>query len=448
MNMDRLVYKDLLKWKNSPERKPLVLYGARQVGKTWLLKDFGQREFKRFLYLNFDADHTIHSFFGDDISPLNIIRALENYFNEKIDPSDTLLIFDEIQECQRAKDSLKYFNEDAPQYRIAAAGSFLGIAGGKFPVGQVNELTLYPLSFSEFLEAVGRSLLASTLRENVISQIAASHGMLSEKLKEYLFVGGMPEAVKAFAETGSFLEVRRVQELILNNYKNDFSKHISAVNIPKVRMLWDSIPAHLAREKKKFIYKEVKAGGRASEFENALNWLVSTGLVYKVERTTTVKIPLSAYIEREHFKIYMLDVGLLCAKAGLVYTTLMAGDKTVFTEFKGALAEQFVLQELKVSGHLPVFYWGSATGKAELDFIFQHKNEIIPIEVKSSVHTKSQSLSVYMEKNDPHHAVRISLKNYGQSGCLFSVPLYMIGRIDDIVADSVVLPTVAQRPYQ
>jgi predicted AAA+ superfamily ATPase len=432
--MDRLVYKDLLKWRDSPERKPLVLYGARQVGKTWLLKDFGQREYKHTLYLNFDADRNIHSFFGDDISPEKIVRGLENYFNEKIDPHDTLLIFDEIQECQRAKDSLKYFNENAPQYRIAAAGSFLGIADGKFPVGQVNELTLYPLSFGEFLEAAGRGLLAETLRENDISLIVASHGLFSEKLKEYLFIGGMPEAVKTFAETGSFIEVRKVQEVILNNYKNDFSKHISAVHIPKVRMLWDSIPAHLAKEKKKFVYKEVKTGGRASEFENAMNWLVSIGLVHKVERTTTPRIPLSAYEEREHFKIYMLDVGLLGAKAGLSFSTLMSGDKTVFTEFKGALAEQFILQELKVSGNSPVFYWGSASGKAELDFIIQYKNEIIPIEVKSSVNTKSQSLSVYMEKYKPNHAVRISLKNYGQSGGLFSVPLYMIGRLEALLS--------------
>jgi predicted AAA+ superfamily ATPase len=340
-----------------------------------------------------------------------------------------LLIFDEIQECQRAKDSLKYFNEDAPQYHIAAAGSFLGIADGKFPVGQVSELTLYPLSFGEFLEAIGRSLLAETLKENNFSLIAASHEMLTEKLKEYLFTGGMPEAVKIFAETGSFYEVRRVQDIILNNYKNDFTKHISAVNIPKVRMLWDSIPVHLAKEKKKFIYKEIITGGRASQFENAMDWLISTGLVYKINRTTTPKIPLSAYEDRDHFKIYMLDVGLLGAKAGIDFSTLISGDKTVFTEFKGALAEQFVLQELKVSGNSSIYYWGSESGKAEVDFIMQYKNEIIPIEVKSSVNTKSQSLSVYVEKYQPAHAIRVSLKNIGQTEKLLSIPLYMIAHL-------------------
>jgi predicted AAA+ superfamily ATPase len=426
--MDRLVYKDLVEWKNSLGRKPLVLYGARQVGKTWLLKEFGRREYRRTLYINFDTDRLIHSFFRDDISLPTIIRGLENHFNEKIEP-DTLLIFDEIQKCQRAKDSLKYFNENASQYHIAAAGSFLGIAGGKFPVGQVNELTLYPLSFGEFLEAMGRGLLVETLREKDISLITASHEMFVEKLKAYFITGGMPEAVKTFVETGSYNEVRKVQEVILNNYKNDFTKHISAVNIPKVRMLWDSIPVHLAREKKKFIYKEVKSGGRASEFENAMDWLVSTGLVYKINRTSTVKIPLSAYADRDHFKIYMLDVGLLGAKAGLDFSAFLSDDKTMFTEFKGALTEQFVLQELKVSDNSPIYYWGNESGKAEVDFIFQYKNEIIPIEVKSAVNTKSQSLSVYIEKYQPVHAVRVSLKNLGMTEKLLSLPLYMIANL-------------------
>ena len=439
--MNRLAYKDLAAWKAAPRRKPLVLYGARQVGKTWLLKEFGQRAFKSTLYINFDTDRKIHSVFGDDISPQVIIRGLENHFNLKIDPQNTLLVFDEIQECQRAKDALKYFNENAPHYYIASAGSFLGIAGGKFPVGQVNELTLYPLSFDEFLEATGCNLLAKTLREKNIRQISVSHGMFAEKLKEYFVCGGLPEAVSTYAETGSFIEVRRVQEVILNNYQNDFTKHISAVNIPKVRMLWDSIPVHLAKEKKKFLYREIKTGGRASEFENAMNWLVSTGLVYKIDRTATPRIPLSAYEEREHFKIFMLDVGLLGAKANLEPAALLApglsasDDKTVFTEFKGALAEQFVLQELTVSGNFPIFYWGNDQGKAEVDFIIQHKNEIIPIEVKSSVNTKSQSLSVYMEKYHPAHAVRISLKNFGRTKGFFSVPLYCIGSLRELLVN-------------
>ena len=441
--MNRSLHNDLLKWKALSNRKPLVLYGARQVGKTWLLKEFGQREFKHTLYLNFDTDRKIHRYFGDDISPGIVIRGLENHFRERIDPQNTLLVFDEIQECQRAKDSLIYFNEDAPQYHIAAAGSFLGISGGKFPVGQVNELTLYPMSFNEFLQATGNDLLAETLgtinqtTENGIMTNAAliktSHDLLSARLKEYFFIGGMPEAVKTFAETQDFSAVRSVQEVILNNYKLDFSRHINSVDIPKVRMLWDSIPVHLSKEKKKFVYKEIKTGGRAAEFENALNWLVSTGLVYRIERITEPEIPLSSRAGREHFKLYMLDVGLLSAKAPLDISTIMSGDNSIFSDFKGALTEQYVLQEIKAKSCSPVFYWGNDSGKAEVDFILQYKNEIIPVEVKSSVNTKSQSLSVYMEKYSPAHSVRVSLKNYGRDGSLFSLPLYMISAINTLL---------------
>ena len=433
--MYRSIYNKLKEWKNSPVRKPLILYGARQVGKTWLLREFGSREFNRTIYLNFDTDHRIHSFFSDDISPPGIIRGLENHFNEKIDPSSTLLIFDEIQECQRAKDSLKYFNEDTPQYHIAAAGSFLGIAGGKFPVGQVNELTLFPMSFAEFLDATEHGILKETLLDKSLSfnDVSLSHDLFIRKLKEYLFVGGMPEAVKTFAETEDFNAVRNVQDTILNNYRNDFSKHISGINIPKVRMLWDSIPSHLAKEKKKFIYREIKTGGRASEFEDALNWLINTGLVYRIDRITDPKIPLSAYGERDHFKLYMIDTGLLAAKSLLDISCILDSGTSVFTEFKGALTEQYALQELIASGNLPVFYWGNSEGKAEVDFIVQHKNEIIPLEVKSSINTKSQSLAVYMEKYKPAYAVRSSLKKYGKDKQLFSVPLYMIYRLTDIL---------------
>jgi len=435
--MNRLIYADLLKWKTSKSRKPLLLYGARQVGKTWLLEEFGKKEFETSFYINFDTDHTVHSAFKEDISPKIVIRNLENYFNRKIDPANTLLIFDEIQECQRAKDSLKYFNENAPQYFVAAAGSFLGIASGKFPVGQVNELTLYPLSFSEFLEATGNDMLAGTLREKSVLEnlplITASHDLLTGKLKDYFFTGGMPEAVKTFSETGSFAEVLGIQETILNNYKNDFLKHISAANIPKVNMLWDSIPVHLAREKKKFVYKDVKIGGRALEFENAMNWLTNTGLVYRVDRITDPKLPLSRSVEREFFKLYMLDTGLLTAKAKAGISGLVSGSNSIFSEFKGALTEQFVLQELKAAGGMPVFYWGNASGKAEVDFLIQYKNEVIPIEVKSSFNTKSQSLSVYTEKYNPKYAVRASLKNFGKSEGLISVPLYMIGMLKELI---------------
>ena len=432
--MKRYAYDDLLKWKNSSRRKPLILYGARQTGKTWLLNEFGKAEYKSVFYMNFDTNREFHQYFGDNIAPQNIVKSLENHFKQKILPADSLLIFDEIQECQRAKDSLKYFNENAPQYNIAAAGSFLGIAGGKFPVGQVDEITLYPLSFYEFLEATGHDKLAETLSKPErgafdTAFIRNMHGFLTDRLKEYYYVGGMPEAVNTFMDTDDLNGVRVTQEAILNNYKGDFSRHIKGVDIPKVRMLWDSIPFHLSREKKKFIYKDVKTGGRASEFENAMDWLVNTGLVYRVAKTTESKIPLSGYMDRNAFKLYMLDVGLLSAKAALNISAFYQSNTDVFKEFKGAITEQYVLQELKTLGRLPVFYWGSATGKAEVDFVVQYGNDIVPIEVKSDLNKKSYSLSVYMEAYNPMKAVRTSLNKFGIHENLYSIPLYMIGSL-------------------
>jgi predicted AAA+ superfamily ATPase len=431
--MKRAIYKDLLEWKNSSSRKPLVLYGARQTGKTWLLREFGKNEYKNVVELNFDSNRELHQFFGDNLDGQKIIAGLSAYFRTGIKPAETLLIFDEIQECQRAKDSLKYFNENAGQYHIAAAGSFLGIAGGKFPVGQINRLDLYPMSFSEFMQAAGENQLLDVMQVRDFALVSALKDRFTELLKTYMYVGGMPEAVKTYAETRDSAAVRTVQETILSSYKDDFANHITPADIPKVRMLWDSIPVHLAKEKKKFMYKEIKKGGRAAEFENALNWLVNTGLVQKINRITDPRLPLSSYGEREHFKLYMLDVGLLAAKAPLDISTLMLPNNPVFTEFKGALTEQYVIQELRGNTKSPVFYWGSDSGKAEVDFIIQHKNEIVPIEVKSSINTKAQSLSVYIDKYHPVHAVRSSLKNYGKDGRISSIPLYMIGNIEELL---------------
>jgi len=431
--MKRYAYIDLLKWKTSLRRKPLILYGARQVGKTWLLKEFGKAEYKSALYMNFDTNREFHQYFGDNISPQNIITSLENHFKEKISPTDTLLIFDEIQECQRAKDALKYFHEDAPQYNIAAAGSFLGIAEGKFPVGQINEITLYPLSFYEFLEAIGDTRLVDTLHSRDATLTKNIHGLLTSKLKEYFYVGGMPEAVKTFVETNDLNAVREVQEAILNNYKGDFSKHIKGVDIPKVRMLWDSIPIHLSKEKKKFIYKEVKSGGRASEFENALDWLINTGLVYRIAKTTEPKLPLASYAEREAFKLYMLDVGLLSAKSGLNIKTFYQSNHEVFKEFKGAITEQYVLQEIKTLDRIPVFYWGNTTGKAEVDFILQYDDGIVPVEVKSDLNKKSYNLNVYREIYKPKQAIRTSLNNFGIDKELYSIPLYRIKSFKEVL---------------
>jgi len=430
--MKRNIYKSLLAWKNSKDRKPLVLYGARQVGKTYILKEFGKNEFKNVLYLNFDANKELQKYFADDISPKRIIDSLKVLFNQEINTNDTLIIFDEIQECQRAKDSLKYFNEDAPEYYIAAAGSFLGIAGGKFPVGQVDKLTLFPLSFFEFLEATNNEILLKNLpsENNWNSGINA---LATEKLKQYFYVGGMPEAVKAYAETGDLLLVRQIQENILSSYKEDFFKHIKGSDIPKVRMLWDSIPVHLAKEKKKFVYKEIKQGGRAAEFENALDWLVNTGLVYKISKTGEAKLPLIAYEERDSFKLYMHDTGLLAASAKLDIKTFFNSEHDVFREFKGAIAEQFVLQELKPQ-NFPIAFWANSTGKAEVDFVIQYEDKIIPIEVKSGENIKAKSLGVYLEKYSPKIAIRTSLSNYEKRESLIDIPLYLLGDLKGIIS--------------
>jgi predicted AAA+ superfamily ATPase len=431
--MRRDLYNELLKWKASPRRKPLVLYGARQTGKTWVLKEFGKNEYKDTFYVNFDTDPEVHKYFAGGIDPEHIIAGLEDHFGKKAAPQDTLIIFDEVQENQRAKDSLKYFNENAPQYHVASAGSFLGIAQGKFPVGQVDELTLRPLSFYEFLEAAGKSILLENIKKLDRSMIPAISVTAEPKLKEYMYIGGMPEAVSAYIETGSLHEARKVQEKILNNYKNDFTKHIRGTDIPKVRMLWDTIPVHLSKEKKKFMYREIKTGARAAAYENALDWLVNTGLVYKVDRVNDAKLPLASYADREAFKIYMLDTGLLSAATGLDIRTFYEPDPLVFKEFKGAITEQFVLQELKTLARLPVCYWGRDEGKSEVDFAVQWQNEVVPIEVKSGIHKKSKSLEIYRDLYKPAHAVRTTMNNFGIADGLYSIPLYMIASFEDIL---------------
>jgi len=383
------------------------------------------------LYLNFDKNQELHHFFSNDISPKQIIGSLKALFKQEINAADTLLIFDEIQECQRAKDALKYFNEDAPEYHIAAAGSFLGIASGKFPVGQVDRLTLYPLSFFEFLKATNNDILLKSLENDKFSN-PAMHVLATERLKQYFYVGGMPEAVKTYAKTGDLMLTRQIQENILANYKEDFFKHIKSNDIPKVRMLWDSVPVHLAKEKKKFVYKELKQGGRAAEFENALDWLINTGLVYKVSNTQEAKIPLVAYEERENFKIYMHDVGLLAAAAKLDIKTFFSAEHDIFREFKGAMAEQFVLQELKPKNY-PICFWTNSTGKAEVDFVIQYEDKILPLEVKSGENTKAKSLGVYLEKYCPQIALRASLSDYVKKPDLIDIPLYSIGQFPKII---------------
>ena len=431
--MKRDVYKDLLAWKKSPDRKPLLLLGARQTGKTWLMMEFGKNEYKSVISLNFEEKPNLSAFFDGDISPSFIIRSLEQHFDTIISPDDTLIIFDEIQESARALTSLKYFYEEAPLYQIIAAGSFLGIAAsGNFPVGKVDRITLYPLSFFEFLGGIGKERYVEAITNHDFDLIRAASGDYEKFLKTYFIVGGMPKAVAAYAERESLREVRTIQNNILADYKDDFSKHISPLNTPKVEMIWNSIPRHLSKEKKKFVYKELKNGARAYSYEDAMNWLFATRLVYKVTRTEENKLPLASYADDRTFKLYMLDIGLLAAKAGFDISSYIENRNEIFSIFNGAMTEQFVIQELISTGYTP-YYWGRDKGEAEVDIVVQWHNEQIPIEVKSGFRTKSKSLDVYRQLFQPTYAVRATLKNFGKAGDLHSIPLYMIAKFGDII---------------
>ncbi|MCL2009664.1 MAG: ATP-binding protein [Synergistaceae bacterium] len=398
------------------------------------MKEFGRREYHNVLYLNFDEKPGLSGYFEQDLDPHRIIRTLSVVLDTNIDPNGTLMIFDEIQESDRALNSLKYFYENAPQYCIVAAGSFLGVAThGGFPVGKVDRLTLYPMTFCEFLEAMGKEAFADAVKQRdfpLIDGLAADYENL---LKTYFYVGGMPKVVDSYVSRGNTAEISDLQNAILADYNADFSKHINPVNIPKVRMIWNSIPTHLAREKKKFIYKDMKPGARAYAFEDAMNWLFETRLVYKVSMTTNPALPLARNTDREAFKLYMLDIGLLGAKSGLDIKSLFEPNHDVFGEFKGALTEQFVCQELQASGICPLFYWTREKGAAEVDFLLQFENEAVPVEAKSNIHTKSKSLVVYIDEYHPARAVRTSLKKYGVKNGLYSIPLYMLGSFADIL---------------
>jgi predicted AAA+ superfamily ATPase len=431
--MKRTVYHELLTWKNSDSRKPLLLQGARQVGKTWLMEEFGRNEYKKVVSLNFEKTPRLSSFFDDDISPLNIIKILEQHFNTSINPADTLILFDEVQESGRALNSLKYFYEEAPQYHIMAAGSFLGVSThGGFPVGKVDRITLFPLSFYEFLEGTGRERYVETIKNQDLNLIRAASADYIKFLKTYFYVGGMPKAVASYAKHENFREVRAIQNAILSDYRDDFSKHISPVNTPKVEMIWNSIPRHLAKEKKKFMYKEIVTGARAYAYEDAMNWLFDTRLVYKISRTKENKLPLASFADEGTFKLYMLDIGLFGAKSNLDITALLEPDNELFGIFNGAMTEQFVMQELKTAG-FPLYYWGREKGAAEVDFVLQWRNEIVPVEVKSGFRKKSKSLNVYRDLYRPAHTIRTALRNYGRTSDLYSIPLYMIASFEDLL---------------
>jgi predicted AAA+ superfamily ATPase len=440
-NMERYAIRALENWKNSAGRKPLLLHGARQVGKTWLVRNFAVRHYHNIVELNFFNNDKLQDIFGSNITPGFLIRQLELLFDTKIDPPRTLLFFDEIQESQRAIDSLKTFNDLAPQYNIIAAGSFLGVMAGRQPVGQTDHLTLYPMSFCEFLEAQGFDKLAAIIQTRDTAMLTgAIIEMLETSLRQYFYVGGMPAAAQEFVNTGDWGNVREIQSELLDEYRRDFSKHIADQRTAaKIRMLWDSIPLHLFKENQKFVYKHVKVGGRAAEFEVAMQWLKDTGLIYKINKVETPKIPLAMHIKEDIFKLYMLDIGLFCAQAGIKPADILLQGVDIVDNMHGVLAEQFVLQELKTAGISPLFYWareGSAI--AEIDFITQGDSggDIIPIEVKSARNTKAKSLKVYMADYKPRHAVRTSLNQYRVSDNLYDIPLYMISEFGNIIAEN------------
>lgn len=432
--MYRMAMENLLAWKQSRRRKPLIIEGARQVGKTWLMKEFGRQAYADTVYINFDSNARMAELFASDLDTKRLVLGLELYAGRKIDPENALLIFDEVQEVPRALAALKYFCEDAPQYHIVCAGSLLGIAlhrGTSFPVGKVDFLKLYPLSFQEFLMAIGKQQFSELLDQQDFSMITSFRETYADALKQYYFVGGMPEAVESFAENQDFNEVRQIQKRILAAYEQDFSKHAPNEVVPRLRMLWNSIPAQLAKENKKFIYGLVREGARAKDYETALLWLSDCGLVHRVSRVNAPGIPLRAYEDMKAFKLFVLDVGLLGCMTGLHQRTLLDGN-TLFVEFRGALTEQYVCQQLKTLADLELCYYTNDRGSCEVDFVVDTGGRVMPLEVKAETNLRAKSLKTYREKFSPELAIRTSMADYRKEDGLVNLPLYAIGQIGSL----------------
>ena len=429
--MKRFALQTLVDWKNKNNRKPMIINGARQVGKTWLMNEFGKHYYKEILNINFERNTRIHNLFEVDLDPNRLLLGLELELGHKIDASNTLIIFDEIQAQPRAIIALKYFYEEMPQYHILAAGSLLGVtlhSGVSFPVGKVDSMELYPLNFMEFLSALGEDLLVEQIQNNNLEILSPFKDKLLNYLKQYMYIGGMPEVVSGFVKNKDFQEVRDIQEQILKDYRNDFSKHIPKQTLPKVLSIWNAIPTQLSKENKKFIYNQVVEKGRAKDFEDAITWLVDSGLIHKVKRLSKPYLPITGYLEDNIFKLFLLDVGLLSAMSKLDRRILLEGDD-LFTEFKGAITEQYVMQELATIDGVELSYWGNDSGNAEVDFVIQCNSQVIPVEVKSGINLKAKSLKTYMDKYSPQYAVRTSQADYKKTDSLYDIPLYMIENI-------------------
>ena len=425
--MKRKITGHLVEWKNSSARKPLILNGARQVGKTFILREFGRENYKNTVYVNLESNGMVASMFNDDISPSKLIKYLEAETGERILPNETLIILDEIQSCERAVTSLKYFCEEAPEYHIAAAGSLLGVAINRnqtsFPVGKVNVIRLYPLDFEEFLTATGNDLLIDEITECYTQMSPMNEGLHQKALDlyhDYLIIGGMPEAVKAFIETNSYIDTSLVQSSIIDSYTADMAKYASNSEAVKIRACYNSIPAQLAKDNKKFQYKVVQKGGSSSIFGASLEWLKQAGVILECQRVDQGTMPLPVYADQTSFKIYMSDVGLLVNKSQMSVNTIITGESNIFM---GAVTENYIAQQLAAKNY-PLYYWTVANSQAELDFVLQKNDKIYAIEVKKGEHVRSRSLSVFKQKYSPDYAIRFSQKNFGKTEDVISIPLY------------------------
>lgn len=436
--MERELMNALVKWKDSSSRKPLIIRGARQTGKTWLMKEFGKRFYKRTAYINLENSIRLTPLFENGFDIPKIVIALQLESGVEINAVDTLIILDEIQSVPLALSSLKYFCENYPQYHIVAAGSLLGIAhhsGVSFPVGKVEFIDMFPMSFIEFLTANGKENLVSVIEKGDTELLTVFKVDFIEQLRRYYFVGGMPEAVLSFSKFADYHKVRTIQKSILNAYEMDFSKHAPVSIIPRIRMVWNSIPSQLSKENRKFIFGLLKEGSRARDYELAISWLVDCGQAYKIYNVRKPGMPLKAYEDLSSFKLYLVDVGLLTAMGDIDKETLLNGN-SIFTEFKGALTEQFVLQQLMNTGN-PVFYWSADKSSAEVDFILQFKNSVFPLEVKAEENLRSKSLKVYYEKYSPSVSLRTSMSDYRRQDWITNIPLYAINNIHGFLSDNI-----------
>lgn len=425
--MKRNAIKELYEWKENNDRKPLVILGARQVGKTWLMKEFGKEAYKKCAYVNFEDNDDLRGLFEHDFDIQRIIANLQWATDVTID-EDTLVILDEIQEAPRGITALKYFQEKAPQYHVIAAGSLLGIAMHKndsFPVGKVDFMHLYPLSFYEFLNAIGEKKMVDLLQAKDWTMLTMVRAKFEERLRQYYFVGGMPAAVLAFVNDGDLNKVRTIQKSIIEAYERDFSKHAPAIEVPRIRMVWHSIPSQLSKENRKFIYGMIKEGARAKDFELAIEWLKDAGLIYKVNRCKKAQLPLAAYEDFSAFKMFLSDIGLMGAMSNIPVQSLLNGNM-LFSDFKGALTEQFVLQQMKTNQSLSIYYWSADNSRGEIDFLVQQEEKVIPIEVKAEENLQAKSLRMFVERNPGLKGCRFSMSPYREQDWLVNYPLYSV----------------------